>query len=74
MGTMPPNPENCNTNLRESPLAVNKLVVEPSRGSGRSVLAVEQVIRGHVTTALETAVVAVGCIELRIWKPEAIEC
>jgi hypothetical protein len=74
MGTMPPSSEKCNTIFRTSPLAHNELGVELSRGYRRSVGAVEQVIRSHVTSASVAAVVAGGRTELRIPKPEAVEC
>jgi hypothetical protein len=74
MGTMPPNPEKSNTILRRCAPAPNELAVEVSTRCGRSAKTVEPVIRGHITFARVTAVVAAVRNELRIPKPEAAEC
>lgn len=68
MGTMPPNPEKSNTILR------NGLMVGVSWPSGRCVGRVEQIIRGHITSAPVAAVFAPVRSEPRIPKPEAAAC
>lgn len=74
MGTMPPNPEKCNTILRRPAMAPNELMVEVARSSDRCVRRVEQLIRGHVTCAPLGAVFAAARKALRIAKPEAATC
>jgi hypothetical protein len=65
---MPPKPKKSNTILP------NEFMVGVLWPSGRCVRRVEQIIRGHVTSASVAAVFASVRSELRITEPAAAAC